>query len=132
MNGSSAVDVEYVQRDIFDEKLRNIDDRATYDRERTDDKFEKFQAVMEKGMAEIRGELILLNAKVDHNNETLNVKIDKVDDTLSTAVMGLIDRFDDMKGRFDDMKDYQNKWFTVLGVSLSILTVAFTVLAFFK
>ena len=125
MNGSSAVDVEYVQRDIFDEKLRNIDDRATFDRERTDDKFDRLQAIMEKNFA-------LLNAKIDHNNELfeakidkLNEKIDKVEETLSISIMGLADRL-------DDMKDYQNRWFTILTALGGVLTLVFAAFEFFK
>ena len=107
MSNTVISEVKYVQKDIFDEKLINIQDKLNSDRKLTDEKFDKMQILMEKNFAE------------------LNAKINKVEDTLSLAIMGLADRF-------EDMKDYQNKWFTVFGVLLGVLTIAFSVLAFFK
>ena len=115
------MEVKYVQKDIFDEEIRNVNSRADYDRERTDDKLDKLQAIMEKNMAEVKAMFVEVRGEI----KRLDSKIDKVEDTLSIAIMGLTDRF-------EDMKDYQNKWFTVFGVLLGVLTVAFSVLAFFK
>ena len=53
---------------------------------------------IEKELTQVKGELKVLNAKIDH-----------VEDGLSTAIVGLIDRFYDMKER-------QNKWFTLFGI----------------
>ena len=72
-------------------------------------------------VSEIRGEVSEIHSEI----KRLDTKIDKVEDTLSLSIMGLADRF-------EDMKDYQNKWFTVFGVLLGVLTIAFSVLAFFK
>ena len=78
---------------------------------------------------EIRGEIKSLRSEMKNEinvaNIALNAKIGHVDDTLSTAIAGLIDRF-------DDMRDYQNKWFSVFGILFGVLAVAFTVIAFFK
>ncbi len=46
---------------------------------------------IEKEVSEVKNELKVLNAKID-----------RVDDSLSTAIAGLIDRF-------DNMKEHQNK-----------------------
>ena len=52
---------------------------------------------------------ITLNARIDSVEATLSMKMDKVEDRLSTAMEGLIDRF-------QDMKEHQNKWFTIFGL----------------
>ncbi|MBR0095224.1 MAG: hypothetical protein IJP91_08085 [Synergistaceae bacterium] len=76
---------------------------------------------MDKNMAEVRvmfaeihGEMKLLHEEIEHATDTLTVAINLTND------------------RIDDMKDYQNKWFTVISVLLGVLTVAFSALAFFK
>ena len=74
----------------------------------------KFEAVVDKKISELSGEV-----------KRLDIKIDKVEASLSTAIAGVIDRL-------DDIKEYQNKWFTVFGVLFTVTTVAFSVVAFFK
>ena len=115
----SATTINYVPRDLFDEREA------------------KNQAVMEKNQADVRSEIVLLNAKIDRveanlenkidNVEmrlnarmdvlnmridaveaSLSMKIDNVEESLSTMMAGLINRF-------EDMKEHQNKWFTVFG-----------------
>ena len=99
--------IDYVPQREFDIYIQNIKERADSDKELTAERFDKFQAVMEKNFSEMKAE------------------IKRVEDTVSVAVMGLSDRF-------DDMKDYQNKWFTVFGILFTVITVAFSVVAFFK
>lgn len=52
------------------------------------------------------------NARMD----VLDMKIEKVDESINTAIAGLLDRF-------DDMKDYQNKWFTVFGILFAAASI---------
>ena len=118
MNGSSAVDVEYVPQKLFDIHLQNMRERADADKELTAERLDKFEAVIERKISELTSEVRAMNV-------TINTRIDKTDAVLDNTVTSLIERI-------NDVKDAQNKWFTVFGVSLSLLTVAFTVLAFFK
>ena len=67
-------------------------------------------------VSEIHGEIKRLDTKINHVESTLNAKIDKVEDTLSLAIMGTHDRIDALEKRFDDMKEYQNKWFSLFGI----------------
>lgn len=50
-----------------------------------------------------------LETKIDNLEAKLEAKIDGVGQEFSTAIEGLLDLF-------DDMIDYQNKWFTVFGI----------------
>ena len=87
MSNTSTLEHEYVQQREFDIYIQNIKERADIDRELTAARFDKFEAVMEQKIADLKGEI----------------------NSISTAIEGLLDRF-------DDMKDYQNKWFTVFGI----------------
>ncbi|MBR2207992.1 MAG: hypothetical protein IJ859_04190 [Synergistaceae bacterium] len=97
--------MEYVSKELFDEREA------------------KNRAIMEKNQADIHSEIkslnIALNAKMDVLNarmDVLDMKIDKVEEKLSTAIEGLIDRF-------DDMKEHQNKWFTLFGILFTAAAV---------
>lgn len=106
MNGST--EVEYVSQKIFDLQLKNLNDRADYEKDLTEERLDKFQAVMEKNFAEMksvivemRGEIKVLDKKIDGTNE----------------------RIDGLEKRFNDMKEHQNKWFTVFGILFSLAAI---------
>lgn len=106
MNGST--EVEYVSQKIFDLQLKNLNDRADYEKDLTEERLDKFQAVMEKNFAEMksvivemRGEIKVLDKKIDGTNE----------------------RIDGLEKRFNDMKEHQNKWFTVFGILFSVAAI---------
>ena len=104
----SETTINYVPRDLFDEREA------------------KNQAVMEKNQADVRSEIVLLNAKVDRveanlenkidnveirlnaRMDVIDMKIDNLEENISTMMAGLINRF-------EDMKEHQNKWFTIFG-----------------
>ena len=98
----ATLEREYVQQREFDIYIRNIKERADSDKELTAERLDRFEAVIDKKLSEMKNEINAVNI-------TLNTKIDNVEDRLSTAVAGVIDRL-------DDMKDYQNKWFTLFGI----------------
>ena len=154
MNGSNLAEDIYVHRDLFDEReeknqvvldrnmeeirgmFADIHDEISEFRTKTEDEFKavrgeisEMRSKTEAEFKEVRGEIKSLRTEIKNEinvvNIALNAKIDHVDDTLSTAIAGLIDRF-------DDMRDYQNKWFSVFGILFGVLTAAFTVIAFFK
>ena len=98
----ATLEREYVQQREFDIYIQNIKERADSDKELTAERLDRFEAVIDKKLSEMKNEINAVNI-------TLNTKIDNVEDRLSTAVAGVIDRL-------DDMKDYQNKWFTLFGI----------------
>ena len=105
MSETNSTETVYVSKDLFDERE------------------DKNQAIMDKNLSEIRNEIktlnVNLNARIDILNarmDVLDMKIDKVNDTLGMAIGGLIDRF-------DDMKEHQNKWFTVFGLLFTAASI---------
>ena len=106
------MEVEYVPQKVFDLQIDDIKYRTNTERERTDDKLDKIQAVMEKNFAEMKTMFIEVHSEI----KRIEAKIDKVEDTLNLAIMGTHDRIDALEKRFDDMKEYQNKWFSLFGI----------------
>ena len=98
MNGTSATEIEYVPRDLFDIHLQNIRDRENSDKELNEERFDKLQTIMEKNFA-------LLNEKLEHVTDTLTVAIN------------------DTNTRIDDIHASQNKWFTVFGILFTAAAV---------
>ena len=124
------LETEYVPRNIFDLHLQNIRDNARSEKELSDEKFEKFQAILEKNLAEYR--VMLFDVKANFNElkaeiseikqEQANMrayfeeKIEHVTDTLTVAIT-------DLDKRIDDMHQSHNKWFTVFGVLFAGLSI---------
>ena len=75
MNSTSTLENEYVQQREFDIYIRSLKERADSDKELTAARFDRFEAVVEQKITELKGEI----------------------DSISTAVAGVIDRLDDMK-----------------------------------
>ena len=119
---------EYVPQKIFDLQLEDIKFRTNAERERVDDRLDKNQAVIDKNMAEVKSMFVEIRAEI----RILDKKIDNVDEKLTASIQNTNDKISGLEKRFEDMKDYQNKWFVVFGVLLGALTLAFSVIAFFK
>jgi len=105
----SAIETEYVSQKIFDLQLDNLKNRSDLERERVDDRLEKNQAIADKNMAEVKAMFAEIRAEI--NEVRGDVK------ELRSEVRGL-------EKRFDDMKEYQNKWFTVFGILFAAAIVA--------
>ena len=84
--------------------------------ERLNRKIDAFAAEFDKKIDNLSAEVNQKYTELDGKIKTLDKKIDKVEDTLSLAIMGTHDRIDALEKRFDDMKEYQNKWFTLFGI----------------
>ena len=154
MNEMSVAEVKYVPHDVFDAYIESFNNRLRDEERLNDTRIERIEAIIEKALtviradnerleekqnkklAEMQSEIKALNEKIDHNNELLNAKIDnmrvyfneKIDhvtDTLTIAVNGTNDRL-------DDMKSYQNRWFTILTALGGVLTLVFAAFEFFK
>ena len=140
------LETEYVPRNIFDLHLQNIRDNAKSEKELSDEKFEKFQAILEKNLAEYRVMLGEVKAEVNGirtelkseigdvqaeiskiRAEQANMKlyfeekIEHVTDTLTVAIT-------DLDKRIDDMHQNHNKWFTVFGVLFAGLSIVLAVM----
>jgi len=87
----------------------NLTETAYVSRELFEAREAKNQAVLDKNMADIHNEIRMLNVTLNARMDVLDMKIEKVEENLSTAMEGLIDRF-------QDMKEHQNKWFTIFGL----------------
>ena len=112
MNGTNAMETEYVSQKIFDLQLDNIKYRAETDRERVDNRLEKNQAVIDKNMAEVKAMFAELRAEI----RVLDKKIDNVDEKLTASNQATNEKISGIEKRFDDLKESQNKWFTVFGI----------------
>ena len=84
-----------------------------------DDKIEKFQAVMEKHFAEMKSTVNEIRGEI----KVLDKKIDNVKEKLTGSINGTNERIDGLEKRFDDMKEHQNKWFTVFGILFSAAAI---------
>ena len=112
MPAASTLENEYVSQKIFDLHLRNMRERANFDKEITDERLDKFQAIMEKNFAEIRAEINDIRGEINEVRSDIKSDI-KV---LNTEIRAMNDRF-------DDMKESQNKWFTVFGILFTVETI---------
>ena len=98
MSSTETLEKNYVQQREFDIYIQNIKERADSDKELTAARFDKFEAVMDKKISNIEKEVAEVRS---------DLKV--IDEKLSMAIAGLVDRF-------DDMKEHQNKWFTLFGI----------------
>ena len=117
MNGT--MEVEYVPQKIFDLQLDDLKYRTNTERERMDDRLDKFQAVMEKNFAEMKSVIVEMRGEI----KVLDKKIDNVEEKLTGSINGTNKRIDGLEKRFDDMKEHQNKWFTVFGILFSLAAI---------
>ena len=160
MSNGNLAEAEYVSQKIFDLRLDDIKYRTSTERERMDDKLDRFQAIMEKNFAEmrsmisefrvelkgvqgdikaldkkvegeikeLRGEIKALDKKVDGDIKELRGEIKALDQKID----GVNVRVDSVEKRIDDLHQSHNKWFALFGILFTIITIATSILAFFK
>ena len=138
MSATNAIETEYVSQKIFDLQLDNIKYRAETDRERVDNRLEKNQAVIYKNMAEVknmfselrnemknvrnelRSEINNINGELRNEIKSvrneLRSEINNVRNELKSDIKLLDAKIEATNERFDDLKESQNKWFTVFGI----------------
>mgnify|MGYP003571315808 CR=1 FL=1 len=131
MNTNLAEDI-YVHRDLYDEreeKNQAIADRNMFEVRgmfaEIRGEIKSLRSDVKNEINEVRGEMKSLNAKIESVDKKIDLKTEALEDSFSMSFLGL-------EKRLDDMKDYQNKWFSVFGILFGVLTAAFTVIAFFK
>ena len=128
MSSVAMPEVEYVSQKMFDIRFDDIKYRTNTDRERMEDRLDKFQAIMEKNFAEMRTVISDFRGEVQGEIKELRGEIKN----LNIRVDGVEKRIDGVEKRIDDINQSQNKWFSLFGVLLTVISIAFTVVAFFK
>ena len=103
---------DYVSQKIFDIQIEDIKYRTNTERERVDDRLEKNQAVIDKNMAEVKAMFAEIRAEI----KSVDQKVDRLDEKFTILLHGTNERITGLEKRFDDMKEYQNKWFAVFGI----------------
>ena len=138
MMAENLLATDYVPRELFDIHLQNIRERASSEKELTDERFEKLQAIMEKNLAEykvmmkeVNGRIDVLDEKIEHMAKNLDEKIEHVTDTLTVAINGLGERMDGLEKRIDDVHQSQALWFTLFGVLVAVVPIAVAVVQSF-
>ena len=124
MSDTNLTEAVYVSKDLeVDRKIKNfevtlnakidkIDTKIDNVEVRLNARIDKLEAKIDKIDSKLNAKIDVLNARMD----VLDMKIDKVNDTLGMAIGGLIDRF-------EDMKEHQNKWFTVFGLLFTAASI---------
>ena len=112
MDGTEILEREYVPQKIFDLQIEDIKYRTNTERERVDDRLEKNQAVIDKNMAEVKAMFAEIRAEI----KSVDQKVDRLDEKFTILLHGTNERITGLEKRFDDMKEYQNKWFAVFGI----------------
>ncbi|MBR1486527.1 MAG: DUF1640 domain-containing protein [Synergistaceae bacterium] len=130
MSETSTIETEYVSQKIFDLQIGNIKYRLDTERERVNDRLEKNQAVADKNMAEvkemfseIRSEINSVRSEMRAEIRELRSEIKGEIKVLYTEIKATDNRIDGLEKRFDDMKESQNKWFTVFGILFTVATI---------
>ena len=127
MSATNAIETEYVSQKIFDLQLDNIKYRAETDRERVDNRLEKNQAVIDKNMAEVKNMFSELRNEMKNVRNELRSEINNIraelraeirilDEKLTASNQATNEKISGIEKRFDDLKESQNKWFTVFGI----------------
>ena len=103
---------DYVSQKIFDIQIEDIKYRTNAERERVDDRIARNQAVIDKNMAEVKAMFADIRSEI----KSVDQKVDRLDEKFTILLHGTNERITGLEKRFDDMKESQNKWFTVFGI----------------
>ena len=108
---------EYVTRGEYDIRQRSLEDKAEYKEEIAnakfqslerllDERFGKLEAIIEKNTARQEGAISELKGE----NRAVNV------------------RLDGLEKRIDDLQQTQNRWFTLLGILITVVPLVITLI----
>ena len=114
----NATEVDYVPQRICDMYMRSLEERMDYEKSIMDEKFERFQAVVERSLTEIKASVNDVRADV----RVLSERLDEKFNSLSTRIDGL-------EKRIDDPHHSNNKWLAVFGVLFAAAAVVAPVVA---
>ena len=108
MSDTNLTETAYVSRELFEAReaknqaevhseLKELDLTLKSKIDTLDAKVDKLNITLNARMDILNTRMDVLNARLDGVEASLSMKIDKVEESLSTAMEGLIDRFQDMK-----------------------------------
>ena len=123
MSETSTIETEYVSQKIFDLQLDNIKYRLDTDRERVNDRLEKNQAVADKNMAEVKEMFSEIRSEIKSVRSEIRAEISELRSEMKGEIKVLHTEIKATNDRFDDMKESQNKWFTVFGILFTVATI---------
>ena len=116
MSDTNLTEAIYVSKDLFDE--HDARNKAEFQNEimALNSKIDNLDVRLNSKIDSLDAKIDKVETKLNAKMDVLDMKIDKVEEKLSTAIEGLIDRF-------DDMKEHQNKWFTLFGILFTAAAV---------
>ena len=127
MTERTTTELEYVPRELFDMHLQSIRERANSDKEISDEKFDKFQMILEKNLAEYKTMITEVNGRID----VLEEKLEHTTDTLTVAINGVNSRIDSLEKRIDDVHQSLSLWLGIMGFLIAVVPIAVAVVQSF-
>ena len=136
---NDTIITEFVPKDLFDLHLQNIREKASHDEKFNDarihaleksinERFDTFQALMEKNLAEYRiitndskSQIKTLDDKVENTKILLSEKIEHVVDTLTVAISNNTQAINELR---DDMKHQQATLLAKVGILVAVIVGA--------
>lgn len=108
---------DYVTRGEFDIRQKNLEDKADYKEEIAnakfqslerllDERFAKLEAIIEKNTARQEGAIIELRGE----DRAINARLDS------------------LEKRIDDIQQTQSRWFTLLGILITVVPILVTLI----
>lgn len=129
------INTEYVPQNIFDLHIQNLRERAISEKELSDEKFDKFQAIIEKNLAEykiligdLKSELKADIASVKNELSNTNGRIDMLEEKIDHLTDSLVIMNDNTNQRIDDSKTKTGIYIAVGAVVVAVLQTALTVI----
>jgi len=82
----NAIREEFINKNIFEERTRSIEERVNFSRSELEAKIEKVRVELEKAKAELDAKIEKVRAEVDKIKSELDTKIDKVKSELDEKI----------------------------------------------
>ena len=116
---NNLAEAEYVSQKMFDLRLDDIQYRTSNERERMDDKLDRFQAIMEKNFAEMHSMINEFRVELKGVQGDIRALDKKVDDfSESRIIKGMVGR--ELSDRFHKVIGYLVHSFGVIAYDLDV------------
>ncbi|MBQ6737436.1 MAG: hypothetical protein IJQ57_00200 [Synergistaceae bacterium] len=151
------INTEYVPQNIFDLHIQNLRERAISEKELSDEKFDKFQAIIEKNLAEykiligdlkselkadiasvknelsetrneLKNEILEVRNEMTSELSNTNGRIDMLEEKIDHLTDSLVIMNDNVNQRIDDSKTKTGIYIAVGAVVVAVLQIAITVI----
>ena len=126
------INTEYVPQNIFDLHIQNLRERAISEKELSDEKFDKFQAIIEKNLAEykiligdlkseLKAEIASVKNELSENRSELKGEILEVKNEMANEISNTNGRIDVIDKKLDNLQVVVNEKIDHLTDSLVIM-----------